>query len=177
MISICFGTLATYALCIMSLPISNADVERIFSQVNLIKTCGRNRISQPIPVILYTHTAMRCHADEDEKKCRCPSFQPCSARFIKTTVSTTTKNPRRQSYHQVPAPVQHPNGHHITNENMKVSIKPPRKSEYEDFWAVSFTEIIGPADWWPYLIRCLFWKKIEDILNVFWYARSVTLTV
>ena len=36
----CFKTLSSYALCVISLPISNADanVERMFSQVNLIKS-------------------------------------------------------------------------------------------------------------------------------------------
>jgi hypothetical protein len=39
-----FKKLAIYVLTILSLPHSNADNERVFSKVNLIKTKSRNRL-------------------------------------------------------------------------------------------------------------------------------------
>lgn len=40
-----FGSVATFVFHILSLPHSSANVERIFSAVNLIKTKNRNRLS------------------------------------------------------------------------------------------------------------------------------------
>ena len=79
-----FTNLSTYALRVMTLPISNADVERVFSQVSLIKTEHRNRMGQQLMnAILYTRAANRCFAgdeDDDVKKgCHCPDFQPTKA--------------------------------------------------------------------------------------------------
>ncbi|XP_066950810.1 zinc finger protein 862-like [Macrobrachium rosenbergii] len=69
--------LANFALKILCLPISNADVERVFSQVNLIKTDLRNRMGQDLlSAILYIRSAMRCHEGEEVKKCRCPNVLP-----------------------------------------------------------------------------------------------------
>lgn len=74
-----FSLLASYALRILCLPISNADVERVFSQVNLIKTDLRNRMSQELlSSILYIRSSLRCYEGDDRKKCRCPAFRPTS---------------------------------------------------------------------------------------------------
>ena len=40
-----FKELALFALSMLSLPLSNADVERAFSQVNIIKSKLRNRMA------------------------------------------------------------------------------------------------------------------------------------
>jgi hypothetical protein len=40
-----FPTLSSFMQSLLSLPCSNADVERIFSSVNIIKTKHRNRLS------------------------------------------------------------------------------------------------------------------------------------
>jgi len=40
-----YGDLALFALSLLALPLSNADVERVFSQVNLVKSKTRNRLS------------------------------------------------------------------------------------------------------------------------------------
>lgn len=39
-----FSELASFALAMLSLPLSNADVERVFSQQNILKTKLRNRL-------------------------------------------------------------------------------------------------------------------------------------
>ena len=41
-----YADLALFALSLLSLPLSNADDERVFSQVNIIKSKTRNRIVQ-----------------------------------------------------------------------------------------------------------------------------------
>lgn len=72
-----FSNLAAYALKILCLPISNADVERVFSQVNLLKNDLRNRMSQELlSALLYIRSSLRCYEGEERKKCRCPDFQP-----------------------------------------------------------------------------------------------------
>jgi len=40
-----FKSLASFAIMLLTLPISNAEVERLFSQLNLIKTKIRNKLS------------------------------------------------------------------------------------------------------------------------------------
>ncbi|XP_029443390.1 uncharacterized protein LOC115083609 [Rhinatrema bivittatum] len=40
-----YGTLALFALSLLALPLSNADVERVFSQVKVIKSKTRNRMA------------------------------------------------------------------------------------------------------------------------------------
>ena len=80
-----FTTLFTYALRVMTLPISNADIEwSVFSQVSFIKTEHRNRMGQPLMnAIIYTKAANKCFAgDEDDnvkKGCHCPGYQPTNA--------------------------------------------------------------------------------------------------
>lgn len=74
-----FSILASYALRILCLPINNADVERVFNQVNLIKTNLRNRMSQELLVsILYRPiwSSLRCYEGDDRMKCRCPEYRP-----------------------------------------------------------------------------------------------------
>ena len=39
-----FKNLSTFALRILSLPVSNTDAERLFSKINLIKTDVRNKL-------------------------------------------------------------------------------------------------------------------------------------
>ena len=72
-----FVTLARFVLKILCFQISNADFERVFSQVNLIKTDLRNKMGHDLlSAILYVRSAMRCHEGEETKKCRCPNFHP-----------------------------------------------------------------------------------------------------
>ena len=44
----------------------------------------RNRMSQAVlQAIMYIRSAMRCRADDDDKKkCRCPSFQPSDTMIL-----------------------------------------------------------------------------------------------
>lgn len=50
-----FGTVSKFAIQLLSLPHSSANVERLFSQINLIKTDSRNLISSAtLPGLLHT---------------------------------------------------------------------------------------------------------------------------
>ncbi|KAL1250495.1 hypothetical protein QQF64_018291 [Cirrhinus molitorella] len=42
----CFKDLALFALSLLAMPLSNADVERVFSQMNNVKSKLRNRMGQ-----------------------------------------------------------------------------------------------------------------------------------
>lgn len=53
-----FRTLSEFALNILSLPTSNADAERIFSKLNLIKTKQRNKLSNTTTASLITLSEM-----------------------------------------------------------------------------------------------------------------------
>jgi len=55
-----FEELALFALSMLSLPLSNADVERAFSQVNIIKSKLRNRMAnKTLAGILHVRYGMR----------------------------------------------------------------------------------------------------------------------
>lgn len=65
-----FTVLPLFALTILSLPTSNADVERIFSKVNLIKTKQRNKISTS------TLTSLIIASEMVKSKGGCVNFEP-----------------------------------------------------------------------------------------------------
>ena len=55
-----YADLALFALSLLSLQLSNADVERVFSQVNIIKSKTRNRmISSTLSGILHVRYGMK----------------------------------------------------------------------------------------------------------------------
>ena len=57
-----FKNLATFALQILSLPISNTDAERLFSKLNLIKTDARNKLStESVHALTVISEAVREH--------------------------------------------------------------------------------------------------------------------
>ena len=62
-----FKELAEYALACLTTPISNAVVERIFSQVTNVKTKARNRLSTRM---LASIIRIRCNLQFGEKCCR-----------------------------------------------------------------------------------------------------------
>ena len=65
-----FRVLPKLALTILSLPISNVDVERIFSKVNLIKTKTRNKLSTP------TLTSLIIISEMVNSQGGCVEFEP-----------------------------------------------------------------------------------------------------
>ena len=46
--SFTYRELADFVFCFLSLPLSNADVERLFSQMNVVKTKKRNKMKLPL---------------------------------------------------------------------------------------------------------------------------------
>ncbi|XP_075550145.1 SCAN domain-containing protein 3-like [Dermacentor variabilis] len=44
----CFKEIAEFALSLLAMPLSNADVERVFSHMNLVKSRHRNRMKNPM---------------------------------------------------------------------------------------------------------------------------------
>ena len=68
-----FKNLSTFALQILSLPVSNADAERLFSKLNLVKTDIRNKLSvETLRALLTISEAV----EEDEA---CYTFMPSEA--------------------------------------------------------------------------------------------------
>ena len=68
-----FKNLSKFALQMLSLPVSNADAERLFSKLSLIKTETRNRLSiKNLKSLLYVSEAVK----EQEA---CYLFQPSEA--------------------------------------------------------------------------------------------------
>ena len=68
-----FKNLSTFVLQILSLPVSNADAERLFSKLNLIKTDNRNRLEiESLKSLLYISDAVK----EQES---CFTFVPSDA--------------------------------------------------------------------------------------------------
>ena len=71
-----FRELAMFALSMLSLPLSNAAVERTFSQMNIIKSKTRNKMKQPmLEAILHVRGYMARN-----KRC-CNEFQPSQSMF------------------------------------------------------------------------------------------------
>ena len=68
-----FTVLPKFALSILSLPTSNADAERIFSKLNLIKTKIRNKM------LTATETALAVVADTVKSQGGCIKFEPSEA--------------------------------------------------------------------------------------------------
>ena len=55
-----YADMALFALSLLSLPLSNADVERVFSPVNIIKSNTRNRmISLTLSRILHVRYGIK----------------------------------------------------------------------------------------------------------------------
>ena len=71
-----FEVLPTFALNVLSLPTSNADAERIFSKMNLIKTKIRNRLSTS------TQAALATVSETVKREGGCVQFEP-TAKMIK----------------------------------------------------------------------------------------------
>ena len=72
-----FSTVSLFVKSLLALPHSNADVERIFSQVSLIKTKHRNRIkTSTLDALLMTRSGLRSdcvHFVPDSEMCKCVS--------------------------------------------------------------------------------------------------------
>ena len=69
-----FEDLAKFALALMSLPFSNAAVERMFSHMNLLKTKLLNRMKQDmLEAIMHIRSHMQ------RKKLCCNNFTPSRA--------------------------------------------------------------------------------------------------
>lgn len=65
-----FRDLANFALCVLSLPHSNAECERVFSSINLIKTKTRNRlITDTINALLLAKQLVKFQGN-------CTNFKP-----------------------------------------------------------------------------------------------------
>lgn len=76
-----FPMLSDVALAMLTLPMSNAAVERVFSQVTLTKTDLRNRMGiDTLENVLHVKYGLRRNG-----KCCCTDFQPSEAFFEKFT--------------------------------------------------------------------------------------------
>lgn len=62
----CFKEIAEFALSLLAMPLSNADVERMFWHMNLVKSCHRNRMKNPM---LERHPA---HTQSQVSSCLLP---------------------------------------------------------------------------------------------------------
>ena len=68
-----FKNLSTFALQILSLPVSNTDAERIFSKVNLIKTDIRNSLNtKSVEALILISEAVK-------EQAACFTFKPSDA--------------------------------------------------------------------------------------------------
>lgn len=66
-----YPNLAAFVLAMLTIPVSNADCERTFSQVNLIKTKQRNRFStEGVASLLFVRDGVKNVAE------LCTTFQP-----------------------------------------------------------------------------------------------------
>lgn len=66
-----YKVLGAFAKAMLCIPVSNADCERVFSQVNLIKTTHRNRFStEGVASLIFAKDGVR-HLSES-----CVQFQP-----------------------------------------------------------------------------------------------------
>ena len=73
-----FQELAMFALSMLSLPLSNAAVERTFSQMNIIKCKTRNKMQQPMfEAIMHVRAYM-----SRNNRC-CNEFVPSQAMFAR----------------------------------------------------------------------------------------------
>lgn len=71
-----FEDLGTFALALLSLPLSNADVERVFSQQNIIKTKTRNRLDvSTVESILNVRYGLKLRGES------CTNFMPSRDMF------------------------------------------------------------------------------------------------
>ncbi|XP_032688743.1 uncharacterized protein LOC116852447 [Odontomachus brunneus] len=76
-----FHKLATFALDILSLPHSNADCERIFSQINMMKTKYRNKLKiETVNGLLLAAEYVKQSGEEN-----CITFQPTNEMLQKMT--------------------------------------------------------------------------------------------
>jgi hypothetical protein len=66
-----YKILGTFVKAMLCLPVSNADCERVFSQVNLIKTEHRNRFStEGVASVIFVKEGIKSMAES------CEDFQP-----------------------------------------------------------------------------------------------------
>jgi len=81
-----FHELATFALDVLCLPHSNADCERIFSRVNLMKTKYRNKLKiETVNGSLLATECMKRSQGENSKGC--VTFQPTDKMLQKMTAN------------------------------------------------------------------------------------------
>ena len=69
----CFKNLATFALELLALPVSNADAERLFSKLNLVKTDVRNKLG------IDTLKSLLMLSEEVKDQESCYTFIPSEA--------------------------------------------------------------------------------------------------
>ena len=69
----CFKNLATFALELLALPVSNADAERLYSKLNLVKTDVRNKLG------IDTLKSLLMLSEEVKDQEACYTFIPSEA--------------------------------------------------------------------------------------------------
>ena len=84
-----YPTLVAFSKAMLTIPVSNVDCERVFSQVNLIKTEHRNRFStEGVASLIFVKDGMKNMADS------CATFKPSDEMLL---------NFNKEIYHNVEA--------------------------------------------------------------------------
>ncbi|EFA12405.1 hypothetical protein TcasGA2_TC016407 [Tribolium castaneum] len=93
-----FKELADFALRVLSLPSSNACVERIFSVMNCVKTKSRNKMQEEMLAAI-----LRIRTYSSNANICCYNFKPSKAMFKKFTSDIYTKmetDTRQETQHE-----------------------------------------------------------------------------
>ncbi|XP_071567430.1 protein FAM200A-like [Temnothorax nylanderi] len=93
-----FHELATFALDILCLPHSNADCERIFSRVNLMKTKFRNKLKiETVNGSLLATECVKRSQGENSRGCAAATFQPTDKMLQKMTANVLYPKKRQEN--------------------------------------------------------------------------------